>query len=179
MSEAEEYIIEKGTPDNYNELEVLYDSLNDYLSETVNYPGWIKGIYPVRETAEVGIKEGALFVLKIKGVIAGSIILNHTPEEAYKGVRWNIEVDDREVLVVRTLVTHPQFMHKGVALHLMEFAKKHAESLAVKAIRLDVSINNTPAIKLYERSGYKYIETVDLRLPYEHLKWFRLYELVL
>ena len=77
-----EYVIEKGTTEDVDELENLYDALNDHLSRAVNYPGWIKGIYPVRETAEDAIKEGSLFVLRIDGLIAGSIILNHTPEAA-------------------------------------------------------------------------------------------------
>lgn len=70
-------------------------------------------------------------------------------------------------------------MGQGVARQLMAFAKEYAVSLFMRAIRLDVSINNTPAIKLYEQWGYKYIGTVDLGLPYEHLKWFRLYEIII
>ncbi|MCC8147026.1 MAG: GNAT family N-acetyltransferase [Bacteroidales bacterium] len=172
-------LIEYGTISDINELENLYDLLNEYLSKTINYPGWIKGIYPVRKTAEDAIKERSLFVLKKDGRIAGSIILNHEPEIAYKEVKWNTEAEDHEVLVIRTLVTHPRFMHEGVATHLMEFAKEYAIRLKMKSIRLDVSIHNTPAIKLYEQSGYTYIGTVDLGLPYAHLKWFRLYERVL
>ena len=45
------FVIESGTPADIDELEELYDNLNDYLSATTNYPGWIKGIYPVRENA--------------------------------------------------------------------------------------------------------------------------------
>ena len=37
-------IIELGTSADIDELERLYDELNDYLATTVNYPGWIKGI---------------------------------------------------------------------------------------------------------------------------------------
>ena len=66
-----EYVIEKGTTSDVEELEILYDALNDHLARTVNYPGWIKGIYPVRETAEYAIAEGSLFVLRIDGLIAG------------------------------------------------------------------------------------------------------------
>lgn len=175
----DKHIVEKGTMKDINELQILYDTLNDHLSGTINYPGWIKGIYPVRETAEEAIEEGSLFVLKKNGLIAGSIILNHKPEAAYEQANWNIRVACQEVLVVRTLVTHPQFMRQGVARQLMAFAKEYAVSSSMRAIRLDVSINNAPAIKLYEQSGYKYIGTVDLGLPYEHLKWFKLYEMIL
>ena len=59
------YKIEKGTAADTDELEQLYNELNDHLEATINYPGWIKGIYPVREDAVKGIGCGALFVLRI------------------------------------------------------------------------------------------------------------------
>lgn len=173
------YYVKKGTVCDIDELGMLYDALNDYLSANTNYPGWIKGIYPIRKTAEKGIEEDSLYVLRKGNVIAGSIILNHEPEMAYKDVNWDIDITYDKILVVRTLVVHPGFMKQGVAKQLMGFTKELAVSSDIKSIRLDVSIDNIPAIKLYEQSGYKYIGTVDLGLPYEHLKWFRLYELVL
>ena len=45
------FTIEPGTSADIDELEKLYDELNDYLAATTNYPGWIKGVYPVREDA--------------------------------------------------------------------------------------------------------------------------------
>ena len=81
-------IIEQATTHHLDELEALYDGLNDYLSSTVNYPGWIKHIYPVRETAMQGIDEKCLFVAIENGTVAGSIILNHEPEKAYSQVGW-------------------------------------------------------------------------------------------
>lgn len=153
--------------------------MNDYLASTVNYSGWIKHIYPIRETAIKGIKEQNLFILLINDSIAGSFILNHSPEEAYSQAKWLIEADYKEILVIHTLVVHPSYLKKNVATSLMAFAKKYATEQGLKSIRLDVSVNNIPAMALYEKIGYQYIDTVDLQLPYEHLKWFRLYELVL
>lgn len=37
------FIIEPGSLADIDELERLYDELNDHLSATINYPGWIKG----------------------------------------------------------------------------------------------------------------------------------------
>ena len=34
------------------ELSALYDELNVYLETYINYPGWRKVIYPIREDAE-------------------------------------------------------------------------------------------------------------------------------
>ena len=41
------FIIEPGTSADINELEKLYDELNDFLAATINYSGWIKVIYPI------------------------------------------------------------------------------------------------------------------------------------
>lgn len=43
-----------------DELEKLYDNLNNYLELGTNYPGWAKGIYPIRETAVSGIQNNSL-----------------------------------------------------------------------------------------------------------------------
>lgn len=47
------YLIEKGKVSDIDELERLYNDLNDYLSANTNYSGWIKGIYPIRETESI------------------------------------------------------------------------------------------------------------------------------
>ncbi len=171
--------IKPGTPSHIDELERLYNDLNDHLELGVNYPGWLKGVYPVREDAKIGIDEETLFTLKIGNKIAGSIILNHNQEKVYSEVTWGLEADEDQIIVIHTLVVHPSFMKQGVSLKLMNFAKEYALQSSAKSIRLDVSIQNTPAISLYEKCGYQYVDTVDLGLPYEHLKWFRLYELIL
>ena len=45
-----------GKKSDINELEALYNDLNDALEKGVNYPGWKKGVYPVRSDAEKGIE---------------------------------------------------------------------------------------------------------------------------
>ncbi len=179
MPESYDYVIEKGTINDIDELGYLYDDLNDYLESGTNYPGWIKGIYPIRETAATGIGNNNLFVLRINNKIAGSIILSHDPESAYAQGTWGIELDYKDVIVIHTLVVHPKYIKKGVGRKLMDFAKIYSIKQGMKAIRLDVSIHNTPAISLYEKCGYIYIGTVDLGLNIPGLVWFKLYELVL
>ncbi|MDR3057430.1 MAG: GNAT family N-acetyltransferase [Prevotella sp.] len=172
-------IIRKGTISDLDKLEDLYNDLNDYLNDNTNYPGWIKHVYPIRKTAEEGINEETLFVLEADNNIMGSIILNHKPEDAYHQAEWKVDTGYENIIVIHTLVTNPNFMKQGIGSRLMDFTRQYAISLNMKSIRLDVSINNTAAIALYEKHNYEYIGTVDLRLGYEHLKWFRLYEYVL
>jgi len=171
--------IQKANDSHLDQLESLYNDLNDYLASTTNYPGWIKGVYPVRETAVEALNNESLFIALEDGIIAGSIILNHEPEKAYNQVKWMIDIDYDKILVVRTLVVHPSFMKKNIATSLMEFTKEYAINQQLKAIRLDVSKTNSPAIKLYKKMGYEYRGTIDLGLPYKHLKWFEIYEMII
>ena len=72
-------VIEKGTAADTDELEQLYGRLHEHLGKHVNYPGWISGIYPARDTAESGIGEGCLYVAREcgnrePGPIAGIVI---------------------------------------------------------------------------------------------------------
>ena len=91
-------VIESGNSADIDELEKLYDDLNDYLSATTNYPGWIKGIYPVRKNAVTGIQNNNLFIVRHEDKFVGSIILDHQPEEAYHGVKWKLDTDYSYIL---------------------------------------------------------------------------------
>ncbi len=62
-------VIEKGVHADIDELARLYDDLNDFLDSDINHPGWIKGVYPVRQIAETGINEQNLYVVRLEGRI--------------------------------------------------------------------------------------------------------------
>ncbi|HEX3076413.1 MAG TPA: GNAT family N-acetyltransferase [Lachnospiraceae bacterium] len=171
--------IQLGEMKDIDELEKLYDDLNDFLAEGINYPGWKKGIYPTRQDAIHGIEEGKLYVARCDGAIAGTIILTHRPEEAYHQAKWAFDSDYSDVIVIHTFAVHPDYMKVGIGKALMDFAEQESRKQGMRAIRLDVYENNIPAIKLYEKSGYQYVDTVDLGLSEYGLDWFKLYELVL
>jgi len=172
-------IIEPSSFADIDELEELYNDLNDYLSATTNYPGWIKGIYPIRENAIAGVKDNNLFVARYNGKIVGSVILDHHPEEAYHGAKWKLDTDYSSIFVIRTFVVHPLFLKIGVGRSLMDFSFELAQKSGMKSIRLDVYEKNIPAILLYEKCGFEYIDTVDLGLGNYGLDWFKLYEKVI
>ena len=167
-----------GTKDDIDEVVEMYDRVNDYLAATVNYPGWKKGIYPARMDAECAIEENSLHVARVGEKIVGSMVLNHKPEEAFKGVNWLIEEEDySKVIVVRTLMILPEYSGQGIAERMIDYTFDFAQANGFKSIRLDVYEKNIPAIKLYEKKNYQYIDTVDLGLKEEFgLKYFMLYE---
>lgn len=168
--------IRKGTLQDIDEVAALYDALNDYLESHTNYPGWKKDIYPIREDAEQGIREENLWVAIEDGRIAGTVILNHQPEEAYQTVDWHNSFLYQDIFVVHTLAIHPQFMKRGIGRALLEFAEAYARQQNIKEIRLDVYEKNVPAIRLYESMGFRYVDTVDLGYGMHGLNAFRLYQ---
>ncbi|WP_099203413.1 GNAT family N-acetyltransferase [Miniphocaeibacter massiliensis] len=172
------YKVVLGKIEDLDKMEYFYNEVNEYLESNVNYPSWKKGVYPVKETAEEALNTSTLFIIKEDNKIIASVILDNIQEKVYKFAKWKIDVAEKEVLVVRTLVVHPLYKRRGLAEKLLEFSKEYAKEKFYKTIRLDVSINNLPAIDLYEKNGFEYIDTVDLGLNIENLKWFKLYEYI-
>lgn len=165
-----------GTETDIDSLEQLYDNLNDYLAETINYPGWIKGGYPVREDAADGIDAGCLFVAVEHDEIIGSIILRPEPEPDSSTATGQAVFDNRKILSIHTFVISPKKLQHGIGKWLLEFAEQHAIETNRNTLRLDVYEKNLPAIGLYEKCGFQHIDTISLGLEEYGLDWFRLYE---
>lgn len=176
---GENYRVELATIDDIDEIEKLYDDLNDYLEARINYAGWKKGIYPRRETAINGIKNEGLFVLRLGNKIVGSVVLDNNQDPAYSQINWKNNFSKKEIIVVHTLVVSPKYMKQGIGEKLLDFVWEYSSKLKMKAIRLDVASHNKPAISLYEKHGYKYKGTVDLELVNLDTVWFKVYELKL
>ncbi len=168
--------ISLGIEADIDEIELLYNNINDFLARGVNYTGWKKGIYPIREDAIKGINEGGLYIAKYKDKIVGTVILNHEPENAYYNVKWKSDDNYKEIMVIHTFVVDPNYLRLGIGKKLIDFAYSFAKEKNMKSIRLDVYEKNEPAIRLYEKCGYEYIDTVDLGLSNYGLDFFKLYE---
>ncbi len=154
----------------------LYDSVCDYLSSTVNYPGWKKGLYPTAEDAASAIAEGSLYIAVLESRVIGAVTLRNKPEHGYEQANWSIDLTYDKVFVVYTLAVLPQLMNRGVASDLLRFAEDTARKSGMKAIRLDVVANNIPAIRLYEKLGFMCVGDFDLGYGKYGLDLFKLYE---
>lgn len=171
-----EVLIRPGLPEDIPGLVRLYEETVDHLESHVNYPGWRKGIYPCAIQAEEGVREKTLCVAEANGRIIGSAILNEKQEAPYMEAGWEIAAEPHEVMVIHTFLVHPDCRQEGLGRRLLTFAEEQAVKEGKKAIRLDVYEKNAPAIRLYERLGYRFVETVDMGLGSLGLPLFRLYE---
>lgn len=166
----------RGKMQDIEEVSALYDELNDYLETHINYPGWRKGIYPIREDAEQGIRENSLFVALDDDRIIGTVILKHQPESGYELVDWHNRLDYKDIFVIYTFAVHPSFLRRGIGKKMIKFVLDYAAEMEMKAVRLDVYEKNIPAITLYENVGFEYVGTVDLGYSKYGLEYFKLYQ---
>lgn len=172
-------IIRRGLPEDLDALENLYGEVCDHMAATVNYTGWKRDIYPARQDAEAGIREGTLFLAEENGRAAGSFILSSRQEAAYAGVKWQAVLEEQDVRTIYTFAVSPQWRGKGVGRAMLARAAQYASEQGAKALRLDVYEKNLPAIRLYESAGFRYVDTVSLGLEDIGLDRFRLYEKLL
>ena len=169
-------IIRKANVKDIESIEKLYNSIIDYLNATHNYPGWKKGIYPTREDAISGLEEDVLYVAEVNSNIAGTIMLIHKGEDGYKQAKWSVDTSYDKVYVVYTLAVNPDYLRMGVGEKLLLFAEELAMKEGCLSIRLDVVKGNIPAIHLYEKCGFKYIDTVSFGYEEYGLPLYDLFE---
>lgn len=153
--------VRKAVEADIDDIEKLYDDICDYLAAHKNYPGWKKGIYPVRRDAEKGFMANGLYLAQTREKIIGTIILKHEPENGYQSAKWLTKNDYRYIYVVYTLAVHPDYQMYGVGTQLLMFAEHVAREEQCVSIRLDVVKDNIPAERLYQKCGYQFIGTVS------------------
>jgi len=160
-------------------IEYLYDHLNDYLATHENYPRWKKGVYPIREDAEEAFQKGNLYVAVIDENVVGTVVYSNQQEDAYQTAKWQVPFDV-PVIVIGKLAVLPEYFGSGVGKALLEYAAVVGKQRSAKAIRLDAYEENLPAVRLYEKCGFRYIGLVDLGLEEIYgLKWYKVFEKLL
>nr|WP_276207740.1 GNAT family N-acetyltransferase [Lysinibacillus sp. KCTC 33748] len=90
-----------------------------------------------------------------------------------------MDLDYKDILVIYTFAVHPTYLKKGIGKRLMDFIIQYSKEMNIKAIRLDVYEKNKPAIKLYRKYGFEYIDTIDLGYSEYGLDNFELYQKIL
>lgn len=167
-----------------DKIEELYGALCDFFVGRMDSPRWSRGVYPLREHAEAELEAKTLYVAeveteekgKIRKQIAGSVSYQRRQGEVYRKVEWQVPFDV-SVFVIHILAVHPKFMRYGIGTALLEYASELGRKQGVRAVRLDVFEENSPAICLYERCGFVCRGVVDLGLEEIYgLKWYKVYE---
>ena len=94
-------------------------------------------------------------------------------------MKWSVDAEDPELLVIHALGVHPDYAGKGIAKEMVRNVIEMAREQKLKTIRLDVLEGNVPAEKAYSKMGFQYVTT--LKLFYEDTGWtnFKVYEYII
>lgn len=170
-------IFRKAEKVDFSQIRSLYWNLIDQDQDDPSFPHWKKGIHPSDEMILDSIDKGDLYVLADGDEIAACVIENDEKVEGYADAPWQVDSDD--IIVLHVLAVHPDHRGKGLARRLVENVIEQERKAGKKALRLDVIENNTTAERLYQKLGFRYIQTKTLYYDVVGEMTFKLYELVL
>lgn len=147
-------IIRKAAADDIDAVCRIYDNIHTECENGRIYTGWVRGVYPVRATAEGALERGELFVLEADGNVVGSAVLNRSQGETYKNTPWKYAADDSCVMVIHTLVIDPYVKGKGFGSAFAAFYEQYAREHGCSCLRLDTNERNSDARAFYKKLGF-------------------------
>ncbi len=147
--------IRKATKTDIEQITAIYEHIHDEESCGRLTTGWIRGVYPIEQTAVDAINRGDMYVCEDKKGILASAIINHQQVDVYSEGNFVYEASDDEVMVIHTLTVEPSATGRGIGSSFVMFYERLALADGCTALRLDTNEKNTGARKLYARLGYR------------------------
>ena len=142
-------------PSDLDAIEQIYTRVHDDEEKGLATTGWIRGVYPIRETAEQALKRDDLFVLKAEGKVVATGIINKIQVDVYKDIGWKHSVPDEEVMVLHTLAVDPLEKGKGYGKAFISFYEAYAREHCCRELRIDTNAINQRARAMYQKLGYE------------------------
>ena len=152
--------IRKAVRTDLDAVERMYDEVHDAQERGELVTGWIRGIYPVRATAEAALERDDLFVMEEDGRLLGCAVINRLQVDAYEGAPWEYEADPSQVCVLHTLVISPQSRGRGFGTAFVKFYEDYALEEGCTELRMDTNARNEGARRMYAKLGYREIGIV-------------------
>ena len=141
-------------------VERVYNEIHDAEEAGVITTGWLRGVYPVRATAEAALQRGDLFVMEDGNRVFGAALINQIQVDVYDGAPWEFAVPDDQVCVLHTLVISPKMAGKGLGKQFLHFYEDYALEHGWPELRLDTNARNERARAMYQKHGYREIAAV-------------------
>ena len=148
-------LIRPAVPEDLDSVAAIYETILNAQDEGRCTVGWIRGVYPTRETAAAALAQGWLYCLTDGGTVLGSAIINRCQPEAYAQGAWLVPAEADQVLVLHTLVIHPDSAGRGLGRRFVAFYEAMAKERGCVSLRMDTNARNLRARALYRALGYR------------------------
>lgn len=148
-------MIRKAAVADLDAVAAIYDRVHDAEERGELTTGWLRGIYPVRATAESALARGDLFVEEDGGAVVAAAVLNRLQAPEYASCPWAHPAPEDAVMVLHTLVVDPLAAHRGYGRAFVAFYEHYALDHGCPYLRMDTNAKNTRARALYARLGFR------------------------
>lgn len=142
--------IEKSTIEDLGSTLKLFIKVTDKMLAN-NIDQWNYD-YPDKKTITKDILSGNHYVIRDKGAVVGTIVLDDNQDDQYRNVHWSTR--NSRILVIHRLGVHPDYQGQGIGKRLCLFAEEFGRNHNFKAIRLDAYSGNDSSNRLYKGLGY-------------------------
>lgn len=163
----------------YDKVLAFYYDTIDMMNDSEFNSLWKKDVYPSNAYIKASIEKGELWVCEMDGQITSSMVLNHECNDGYRDIVWPTKAEKEQVFVIHAFGVLPSQHGKGIGSQMLKNAIGYAAENGVKVIRLDVLSDNIPAVRLYTKNSFSYVDTTCMF--YEDTGWtdFKLFEYVI
>jgi uncharacterized protein YndB with AHSA1/START domain/GNAT superfamily N-acetyltransferase len=122
---------------------------------------WQDG-YPNEDVVRIDIDKGVGYVLTDGKAIVGYTAIIFNDEPAYEDLNgtW---LSNGDFVVVHRLAISDEYIGKGLAQKIMQFAEHVAIENNTFSIKVDTNFDNIPMLKIFEKLGYTYCGEVSFR----------------
>lgn len=149
-------------------LEVISHA-KEYMKKN-NSTQWNEN-YPNKETIINDIENNIGYVLIVKNLIRGYIVVDFSDDEVYKNIKGKWKTFGNYASIHRCAI-HKELRGQGYGSELFKFAEKLALSKNIRSVRVDTAPENETMKHLFNKNGYEYCGTVFIdgeKIAYEKL----------
>lgn len=150
----------KATVNDIERINEIYDELHDAEENGEVTIGWVRGIYPTRELAEIAVAADDMFVEEVDGTVVAAARINKAQVPEYANANWTVDAPSDKVMVLHTLVVSPKIKGKGYGTAFVDFYEKYSRENGCPYLRMDTNEKNSAARSLYKKLGYKEVSVV-------------------
>lgn len=148
--------VRKAVLEDIPRVAAIYDRILTEEEQGRAVIGWIRGVYPTRQTARGALEAGTLFVLEREGAIAAAAKIDQNQVPEYADAPWRYpDVPPEQVMVLHTLVVDPAFAGRGCGTQFVAFYEEYARTHGCPYLRMDTNARNAAARRLYAGLGYR------------------------
>ena len=135
----------QATLSDLEQIAAIYDHIHTEEEAGRATVGWVRGVYPTRQTALDAIQAGDMFVAEENGRLVATAKINQEQVPEYAEAAWTQDAPPEQVMVLHTLVVDPQAKGRGYGC---------------RYLRMDTNERNASARALYRNLGYREVSIV-------------------